>query len=163
MKFEISNRRWSAAALICATLGLPLAMAHASGQTSASSSARVSADKNVSGASGGASTGTSGAGPAGSNVDNSAVNKRDRKNSEVTADQQSSGTTDTEITRQIRRALIADKELSVYAHNIKIITIGGVVTLKGPVKSADEQKKAVSFARSVAGVSKVDDQISIKQ
>ena len=98
-----------------------------------------------------------------SNADNSGVNKRDQMNGEVTADQQTSGTADTEITRQIRRALIADKNLSIYAHNIKIITIAGVVTLKGPVKSADEKTKAVAFAKSAAGVSRVDDQISIKR
>ena len=155
MKFERSNRSMGAATILCVTFVSQLTFAQVPGQASASSSARVSAGKTA--------TGARATGSAAVSVDNSAVNKRDRESSGVTADQQSSGTTDTDITRQIRRALIADKELSVYAHNIKIITTGGVVTLKGPVKSLDEQKKAVSCARAVAGVSKVDDQISIKR
>jgi hyperosmotically inducible protein len=49
---------------------------------------------------------------------------------------------DREITKQIRQALVQDGSLSSYAHNVKIVTQGGMVTLKGPVRS-DEEKKAV--------------------
>src|ERR1700730_9398748 len=69
--------------------------------------------------------------------DNTKVNKRDRNAGEVTADQQKSNATDRELTRKIRRSIMEDKSLSTYAHNIKLISQNGAVTLKGPVKSDD--------------------------
>ena len=59
---------------------------------------------------------------------------------------------------------MADKSLSTYAHNIKIISQNGTVTLKGPVKSDDEKKTVMAKAVAVAGsADKVTDEISIKQ
>jgi len=59
---------------------------------------------------------------------------------------------------------MADKSLSTYAHNIKIISQNGAVTLKGPVKSDDEKRVIVAKAVAVAGsADKVTDEISIKQ
>ena len=96
--------------------------------------------------------------------DNTKVNKRDRNAGEVTADQQKMNATDRELTRKIRRSIVADKSLSTYAHNIKIISQNGAVTLKGPVKSDDEKKTVVAKAVEVAGnADKVTDQISVKQ
>src|SRR4030095_6813841 len=71
--------------------------------------------------------------------DNSKVNTRDRAKGAATADQQKENETDRELTRSIRRALMDDKTLSSYAHNVKVITQGGHVTLKGPVRSEDEK------------------------
>lgn len=104
-----------------------------------------------------AATGTS------RDADNSKVNQRDQSPHEVTAGQQSSGTRDMEITRQIRQAIVKQEGLSTYADNVKIVTINGVVTLKGPVESAAEKMKAEQLAKTVAGVTKVDNQISINQ
>jgi len=96
--------------------------------------------------------------------DNTNVNKRDRSAAEVTAVQQKTNATDQEITRKIRRSIMADKSLSTYAHNVKIISQNGAVTLKGPVKSDDEKKVIVAKAVAVAGsADKVTDQISVKQ
>ena len=96
--------------------------------------------------------------------DNTRVNKRDRNAGEVTADQQKANVTDRELTRKIRQSVMADKSLSTYAHNIKIISQNGAVTLKGPVKSDDEKKTLVAKAVAVTGsTDKVTDQISIKQ
>ena len=96
--------------------------------------------------------------------DNTKVNQRDRNASEVTADQQKTNQTDQELTRKIRQSIMADKSLSTYAHNIKIISQNGTVTLKGPVKSDDEKKAVMAKAVSVAGsADKVTDQVSIKQ
>jgi osmotically-inducible protein OsmY len=96
--------------------------------------------------------------------DNTKVNKRDRNAGEVTADQQKMNATDRELTRKIRRSIMADKSLSTYAHNIKIISQNGAVTLKGPVKSDDEKKNVMAKAVAVAGsADKVTDQISVKQ
>lgn len=96
--------------------------------------------------------------------DNTTVNKRDRDAGQVTADQQKMNATDRELTRKIRRSIIADKSLSTYAHNIKIISRDGAVTLKGPVKSDDEKTAVMAKAVAVAGsADKVTDQISVKQ
>ena len=96
--------------------------------------------------------------------DNTKVNQRDRSAGEVTADQQKTNPTDQGLTRKIRQSIIADKSLSTYAHNIKIITQNGNITLKGPVKSDHEKKAVMAKAVSIAGsADKVTDQVSIKQ
>jgi osmotically-inducible protein OsmY len=96
--------------------------------------------------------------------DNTKVNKRDRNAGEVTADQQKANSADLDLTKSIRRSIVEDKALSTYAHNIKIITQNGVVTLKGPVKSDEEKKSVLAKAVSSAGGSdKVVDQLSVKQ
>ena len=95
--------------------------------------------------------------------DNTKVNKRDRKAGEPTADQQKENPNDRELTRKIRRALVADKSLSTYAHNIKIISEHGTVTLKGPVHSEDEKKAVMAKAQTVVGsADKIRDEISVK-
>jgi len=97
-------------------------------------------------------------------ADNTKVNKRDRNTGEVTADQQKVNASDQELTKKIRKSVMADKSLSTDAHNIKIISQNGAVTLKGPVKSDDEKKAIVAKAVAVAGsADKVTDQISVKQ
>ncbi len=93
--------------------------------------------------------------------DNSKVNKRDRDPGAVTADQQKTNSSDQDVTKNIRSAIMADKSLSTYAHNVKIITQEGAVTLKGPVKSEDEKKSVVAKAVAVAGADKVTDQLSV--
>ena len=83
--------------------------------------------------------------------DNTAKNQRDRNQSEATADQQKENKSDIELARQIRQALVNDKSLSTYAHNIKVIAQNGEVTLKGPVKSAEEKQAIEAKAAEVAG------------
>jgi hyperosmotically inducible periplasmic protein len=90
--------------------------------------------------------------------DNTAHNKQH----EVTADQQSNSASDRAITQKIRKALVADKSLSTYAHNVKIITANGAVTLKGPVKSEEEKQQVASKAAEVVDTSKVDNQLTVK-
>ena len=100
----------------------------------------------------------------GSKPDNTSVNKRDRNPGEVTADQQKVNPTDRNLTKKIRQSVMADKSLSSYAHNIKIISQNGAVTLKGPVKSEDEKRTVMAMAVAAAGsADKVTDQISVKQ
>jgi len=95
--------------------------------------------------------------------DNTKVNRRDRNAGEVTADQQKVNATDQDLTKRIRQSIMSDKSLSTYAHNIKIISQNGTVTLKGPVKSDDEKKAVMAKTVAVAGTEKVTDQISVKQ
>ena len=64
--------------------------------------------------------------------------------------------------RQIRRAIVADKSLSTYAHNIKIISQGGKVTLKGPVHTEEEKKAIEAKATEIAGAGNVTDEITVK-
>ncbi len=94
-------------------------------------------------------------------ADNTKVNKRDRAKTAVTADQQKENRPDRVTTQQIRKSLIADKSLSRYAHNVKIVTVNGAVTLKGPVRSDEEKKAVVAKAVEVAGADKVTDNLSV--
>jgi hyperosmotically inducible protein len=82
------------------------------------------------------------------------------QNAVAGAAQQSNQTSDLTITRNIRRALVKAKSLSVEAHNVTIITKDGKVTLKGRVESAAEKQTVESAANNVAGVANVDDQLT---
>jgi len=66
------------------------------------------------------------------------------------------------VTERSRKALVRDKTLSTNAKNVKIITIDGEVTLRGPVKSETERTKIVARAKRIAGAHKVDDQLEIR-
>ena len=93
--------------------------------------------------------------------DNTSVNKEDRAPNAVTADQQKNNQADLETTRQIRQSLMADKKLSTYAHNVKIVTQQGQVTLKGPVRTQAEQKAVEAKAVAVAGAGHVKNETTI--
>jgi hyperosmotically inducible protein len=95
--------------------------------------------------------------------DNTKVNKRDRNSAEPTADQGKNNLSDREVMRQIRREVVKDKSLSTYAHNVKIISQKGKVTLKGPVDSEDEKKTIEQYAQRVAGDENVTDQLTVKR
>jgi hyperosmotically inducible protein len=97
--------------------------------------------------------------PSSTAPDNSSRNK----NQANTADNQKENTSDREITQKIRQSLMADKSLSTYAHNVKIITQGGQVTLKGPVKDQNEKETIATKAADIAGTGKVDNQLTVKQ
>lgn len=95
-------------------------------------------------------------------VDNTAVNKRDRAASEPTADQAKNNKPDREIMQQIRRNVVDDKTLSIYAHNVKIIASKGKVTLKGPVHTDAERSNIEAKAVAVAGAGNVTNEITVK-
>ncbi len=95
-------------------------------------------------------------------ADNTKVNQRDQNASEPTAGQQKMDRSDRDITQQIRRAVMQDKSLSTYAHNVKIITQNGQVTLKGPVRSEDEKRAIEAKANEIAGANKVTSELDIK-
>ena len=91
-------------------------------------------------------------------------NKQDRAANQPTADQQKNNASDLDLTQSIRRSIMANKTLSTDAHNVKVISQNGTVTLKGPVKSEAEKSAIVSKAVSLAGgADKVVDQMSVKQ
>jgi hyperosmotically inducible periplasmic protein len=94
-------------------------------------------------------------------ADNTGRNTRDSDGTTLTADKQSNSKSDVEITRQIRRAIVKDDSLSTSAHNVKIITNGGVVTLRGPVASVNEKTMVAKMAEKIDGVGKVDNQLEV--
>ena len=95
-------------------------------------------------------------------ADNTKMNKRDRDKSQPTADQAKNSKSDVQIMKEIRQAVVGDKALSTYAHNVKIIAKHGKVTLKGPVHTAEEKSSIEAKATEVAGAGNVTNQISIK-
>ncbi len=78
-----------------------------------------------------------------------------------TADQQKMNPADRDLTKKIRMALHDDKSLSTYAHNIKIISQDGKVTLRGPVRSEDEKAAIEAAAVAVAGEGKVTNHLHV--
>ena len=94
--------------------------------------------------------------------DNTKVNERDKSKAEPTADQQKENLPDRELTRQIRRSIVQDKSLSTYAHNVKVISQNGTVTLKGPVRSDEEKTAVEAKAAEIAGKDKVTSQLEVK-
>jgi osmotically-inducible protein OsmY len=94
-------------------------------------------------------------------ADNTGKNVRDRDESAKTADQQSNTEGDLRITQSIRRMVVDDKSLSTSAHNVKIVTVDGIVTLRGPVVSQEEKTSIAKKATKVAGVRKVENQLEI--
>jgi hyperosmotically inducible periplasmic protein len=93
--------------------------------------------------------------------DNTKVNQADRAKGTVTADQQKENATDRDLAKRIRQSVVADKSLSTYAHNVKIVAQGGQVTIKGPVRSEAEKTAIETKATEIAGPGKVSNQITI--
>jgi hyperosmotically inducible protein len=94
-------------------------------------------------------------------ADNSGKNVRDRQGATQTPGDQSNAKADMAITQAIRKAVVADKGLSTNAHNVKIVTTNGAVTLRGPVKSEAEKNRIAEKAKQTAGVKSVDNQLEI--
>lgn len=90
-------------------------------------------------------------------------NSNQNKNHSQTADNQTNAQSDRVTTQKIRKSIMADKSLSTYAHNVKIITVDGAVTLKGPVQTDDEKQKIASDAASVVGADKITNELTVKQ
>jgi len=94
-------------------------------------------------------------------ADNTELNVQDRSGATLTPGDQSESEADRALTQRVRQAVVADDSLSTTAHNIKIITINGVVTLRGPVNSAQEKANIDAKAQQIAGATKVDSQLEI--
>jgi hyperosmotically inducible protein len=94
-------------------------------------------------------------------ADNSAMNQRDAGHETLTPMDQSSKPTDVNMTREIRRAIVKDDQLSMDAKNIKIITVDGAVTLRGPVKTEQEKADIAAKAAQLAGDSNVHNDLEV--
>jgi len=93
--------------------------------------------------------------------DNSAKNARDVKGGPLTPEDQSNAKPDVELTAKIRQAVVEDDALSTNAKNIKIITVNGAVTLRGPVGTQAEKDAIAAKATKIAGAGKVTNQLEI--
>jgi len=87
--------------------------------------------------------------------------KTNRDKSAPTADQQKMNPADRELIKKIRVSINEDKSLSTYAHNIKIISRDGQVTLRGPVRSEDEKAAIESKATAIAGPNSVTNLLEV--
>jgi hyperosmotically inducible periplasmic protein len=92
--------------------------------------------------------------------DNSKSNKQER--GAATADQQAENPGDRDLARKIRKSIMDDKNLSTYAHNVKVIARGGTVILKGPVRSDEEKTAIEAKAVEVAGAVNVKNELTVK-
>ncbi len=92
--------------------------------------------------------------------DNSERNVRDRDGDTLTPTDQSNAASDIEMTQKIRKGITSNDSMSVQARNVKIITQRGVVTLRGPVKTAQEKAAIEALAKN-AGAARIDNQLEI--
>jgi hypothetical protein len=80
-----------------------------------------------------------------------------------TAQNQSSRPESVRITKEIRQQILERKDLSTAAKNVKIITDDqGAVTLRGPVKTANERQELEQIARNNAQGGQVANQLVVK-
>ena len=70
-------------------------------------------------------------------------------------------TDDAAITASVQGKLLTDDKLS-NSSRISVDTDQSVVTLRGTVRSIEEKRRAEDLAQQVAGVTRVDNNISIK-
>lgn len=94
-------------------------------------------------------------------ADNTERNARDRSGETLTPLDQSENEADRTLTQKVRQALMANHALSTLAQNIKIITVNGLVTLRGPVNTEQEKTAIVAVAQQIAGSQNVDNQLEI--
>ena len=93
--------------------------------------------------------------------DNTKTNQEDRSKAKPVPPDQNENSGDLKLTQDIRRAITKDKALSTYAHNIKIVTQNGNVTLRGPVRSAEEKAAVEAKAAEVAGANRVKSELEV--
>ena len=94
-------------------------------------------------------------------ADNTGKNERDRNGNTLTSGDQGGSETDRTVTQQIRQDLVKNDALSMNAKNVKIVTVNGVVTLRGPVQSTGEKSQIATIAQGVGGVKRVDNQLEV--
>ena len=95
-------------------------------------------------------------------ADNTGKNVRDRGDTTLTPMDQGGSASDRELTADIRRMVVSDDSLSTNAHNVKIVSVDGVVTLRGPVKSDSEKAMVAAKAQAAKGVKRVDNQLEVE-
>jgi len=92
--------------------------------------------------------------------DNTGVNRRDRNDAAKTPFDQNENQADIDVTANIRSRVV-DRKLSINAHNVKIITQNGKVTLRGPVSTTEEKSVVEGIAADVAGANNVTSELEL--
>jgi osmotically-inducible protein OsmY len=95
--------------------------------------------------------------------DNTRVNSRDRSGDTLTPGDQGGSEADRKLTQQIRQAVMKDNTLSFGAKNVKIITVNGKVTLRGPVNTEQERTAIEAAAKKIAGAAQVENLLEVKK
>jgi hypothetical protein len=93
---------------------------------------------------------------------NGVLDQRDRDHQALTPLDQSNEPADLEITRSIRRALVADNSLSTEAKNVKVVTVKGAVTLRGLVKTSSEKRGVRADARKAAPHARIRNELEVE-
>jgi hyperosmotically inducible protein len=93
--------------------------------------------------------------------DNTKSNKLDASNRSAVSDKQANGAADLDLAKRIRQSVMADKELSTYGHNVKIVAVNGTVTLNGVVRNTDEKMQIGKKAKDIAGPGHVVDELKV--
>ena len=101
--------------------------------------------------------------PPATDADNTARNAENSAAGDTATAGQGESKADVEMTAAIRKAIVDDKSLSVNAHNVKVMSANGVVTLRGPVKSEDEKRSVEAKAKQVAGVTQVNNLLEVEK
>lgn len=95
------------------------------------------------------------------NADNTDLNTRDKSGDTLTPQKQTNSESDLKVLAAVRSAIVDDENLSMSAHNVKVMVLNGAVTLRGPVKSTSEKTRVEGLARKVAGVVSIDNRLDI--
>jgi osmotically-inducible protein OsmY len=109
----------------------------------------------------GSSTGAAATGAAAGAAAGSKMNSDSSYHKDLTAQDTSAQKSDAEVVRKIRSEITDNKDLSVNAHNIKIISQNNQIVLKGQVADANEKMKVEEIAKRFAGNTKVLNQTMI--
>ncbi len=96
-------------------------------------------------------------------ADNTDRNDRDQSGTIMTPMDQSNSEEDVDQVAAIRRAIIAQDQISILGQNIKVIANHGAVLLRGPVQNADEKARIAETVSKVPGVISVDNRLEIKR
>jgi hyperosmotically inducible periplasmic protein len=96
-------------------------------------------------------------------ADNTKANKVDSTNTAAIADAQKEkeNANDRTIAQTIRKSVMADESLSTYAHNVKIVSVDGIVTLNGVVRSDQEKASVEANAVAVVGQTHVVNDLKV--
>jgi hypothetical protein len=94
-------------------------------------------------------------------ADNTRVNVRDRDSRTLTPMDQGNSQADVSTTAQIRKEIIATQGMTTNAKNVKIITMNGRVTLRGPVNTTEEKTLIGEIAERIARSGNVDNQLEV--
>lgn len=87
--------------------------------------------------------------------------EQDRPGGAVGLGDQGNSSSETKITADIRKQIVVSSTLSFSGKNVKVITTGSKVTLRGKVKSDREKAEIEGIAKATNGVTEVDNQLDV--